>query len=138
MLKKPSVFGENLRKAREKQGLSVDDLAIAVGVPAESVALIESGKVRPSGTMMTKCAQALDVSLQALLLDISDQKHTWSPITPKPFRGLEECQFCHKQYHPMMRWTLGNTMIFVCLDKACQDKAWEAGFEQRPDLTPTR
>lgn len=136
MLKKTPVFGINLRAEREKQGLSIDDLAITLGVPSESVILIETGRVQPSGTLMVQCAQALDVSLQLLLLDGIDRD--FCPIIPKPWTGMEVCQFCDRSYHPMMRWTLGGTRIVVCDDQACQDKAWEAGFEQRPDLTPKR
>lgn len=136
MLKKPDVFCINVKKLREQRCLSVDDLALAVGIPAEGITRVEAGK-RPTGMMMLRIACALDVTLQALLL-ADDEEAGRCTIVPKPWHGLEECQFCDTSYHPMIRWTLGNTRIFVCGAQTCKDQAWEAGFEPRPDLTPKR
>lgn len=136
MLKKPDVFCINVKKLREERGMSVGDLAIAVGIPAEGITRVEAGK-RPNGAMMIAIARALDVSLQTLLLS-DDEESERCTIVPKPFHGMEECQFCDRVFHPMMRWTLGSTRIFVCGAQPCKDQAWEAGFEQRPDLTPVR
>jgi transcriptional regulator with XRE-family HTH domain len=136
MLKFPDPFCVNVKKLREQHGLSIDDLALAVGIPAEGITRVEAG-TRPSGLMMLKIACALDTSLQALQMP-DDEEVERCTIIPKPFHGLEECQFCERVYHPMMRWTLSGVKIFVCDAQACKDQAWEAGFEPRPDLTPSR
>jgi transcriptional regulator with XRE-family HTH domain len=139
VLKKPSLFGEHLRELRESRGMSPADLAEQCGMPVEAVQMIEAGTIKPNGNVMLRFAHVFEVSLQALLLGMNDTGGAvLTAIKPKPWGGLEVCQFCDTSYHPMMRWSLGSTRITVCHDKACQDKAWEAGFEQRPDLTPKR
>lgn len=70
------------------------------------------------------------------------------PVIPKPYQGIEECQFCDAKYHPMLRWSRGGTVITVCdswyhvmvgnPDPKCADQARAAGFEPRPDKTPSR
>ncbi len=137
MLKKPDIFGPNVKRAREAQGLAIHHLAISTGLPAEVIAMIETGQKRPAGVVMVRLAQALGVTLQFLLLPGGEESEDCT-IVPKPWHGLEECQFCDRVFHPMPRWTLGNTRIFMCDEKECQNRAWEAGFEPRPDLTPKR
>jgi transcriptional regulator with XRE-family HTH domain len=136
MLKKLDPFCLNVKKVRELRGMSVDDLAIAVGIPPEGITRVEAGK-RPTGVHMVAIACALNMTLQALLLPDAEETKCCT-IIPKPLQGLEECQFCERVFHPMPRWTLGSTRIFVCGKQECRNKAWEAGFEPRPDLTPKR
>lgn len=69
----------------------------------------------------------------------------------KRSKGIDICQYCGCQYHPMPRWTKGNQTICVCSDEyqmwkslgkdaptGCSEKAKEDGFTRRMDLTPRR
>ena len=55
--------GPEIRRLREKLGMSVDDLACKVGIHAQSVRRIEAGRRGAKLDMLLKIAEALDVRL---------------------------------------------------------------------------
>lgn len=61
-------IGENIKKHRNKLGLSQEDFAQKSGVKYTTLTKIESGVIKtPSVVMVGKIAKALDVSIEDLL-----------------------------------------------------------------------
>jgi transcriptional regulator with XRE-family HTH domain/Zn-dependent peptidase ImmA (M78 family) len=63
------MFGERLRLARKRAGLSLRDLAERIGneVSAQAISKYESGKMFPSSSVLVALSKALDVSLDFLM-----------------------------------------------------------------------
>jgi transcriptional regulator with XRE-family HTH domain len=63
------MFGERLKLARKRAGLSLRDLADRIGndVSAQAISKYESGKMLPSSSVLVALARALDVSLDFLM-----------------------------------------------------------------------
>lgn len=60
-------IGKKLREAREKQGLSRDELVKKAGITVNTLYKIETGKMpKPSFEIVKKLSQALDISLDEL------------------------------------------------------------------------
>ncbi len=63
-------FGEKLRTLRKQQGLTLKELALALGFTSHSYASeIETGKKRPSTEMIIKIADLFNVSVDQLVRD---------------------------------------------------------------------
>ncbi len=61
-------IGENIKKYRNKQGLSQEDFAKKSGVKYTTLTKIESNVIKkPSVLIMAKLAKALDVSIEDLI-----------------------------------------------------------------------
>ena len=61
-------IGENIKKHRNKSGLSQEDFAQKSGVKYTTLTKIESGVIKtPSVVMVGKIAKALGVSIEELL-----------------------------------------------------------------------
>ena len=61
-------IGENIKKYRNKQGLSQEDVAKKSGVKYTTLTKIESNVIKkPSVLIMAKLAKALSVSIEDLL-----------------------------------------------------------------------
>ena len=61
-------IGENIKKCRNKQGLSQEDFAKKSGVKYTTLTKIESSVIKkPSVLIMAKLAKALGVSIEELL-----------------------------------------------------------------------
>jgi Zn-dependent peptidase ImmA (M78 family)/DNA-binding XRE family transcriptional regulator len=63
------MFGDRLRLARKRAGLSLRELAerIGNGVSAQAISKYESGKMFPSSSVLVALGRALDVSLDFLM-----------------------------------------------------------------------
>jgi Zn-dependent peptidase ImmA (M78 family)/transcriptional regulator with XRE-family HTH domain len=63
------MFGERLKLARRRAGLSLRDLAERIGndVSAQAISKYESGKMFPSSSVLVSLGKALDVSLDFLM-----------------------------------------------------------------------
>jgi DNA-binding XRE family transcriptional regulator len=67
--------GDNpVRVWREYRGLAAGDLAKACGVTAAAISQIESGKRRPSITLLKRIAGTLDVDLESLVVTEGDSE----------------------------------------------------------------
>ena len=63
-----ATIGENIKRLRNKEGLSQDDLARKAGLKYSTLAKIEGDFVKKPGVqMMAKIAKALGVSVEDLL-----------------------------------------------------------------------
>jgi len=62
-----SDYASIIRKARERMGLSQDDLAQKVNEKASVIRLIESGKMKPNFMMSKKLEHALRVDLFTMI-----------------------------------------------------------------------
>ncbi|MFP4179568.1 MAG: helix-turn-helix domain-containing protein [Spirochaetaceae bacterium] len=60
-------IGRNLKKLREKHGITLSVLSEKCGVAKNMLTEIESGQVNPTIAMVWKIAQGLDVDINALL-----------------------------------------------------------------------
>jgi XRE family transcriptional regulator, regulator of sulfur utilization len=60
-------FGENLRRLRESQGLSIRSLAAMAEVGYVSIFRIEAGQQDPTLSMLKKIATTLNVSVSELI-----------------------------------------------------------------------
>ncbi|MDD5178009.1 MAG: multiprotein bridging factor aMBF1 [Candidatus Nanoarchaeia archaeon] len=59
-----SDFGERIRKARERKGLTQDKLALFLAEKEGTIHRIESGQLRPSDLLIKKLEQFLQISLK--------------------------------------------------------------------------
>ena len=59
-------LGANLRNAREKQGLSQEQVAEAVGITQPAYSYIESGFKNPSVATLVRLSNLLNVSMDEL------------------------------------------------------------------------
>lgn len=63
-------FGEKLRTLRKRRGISMRELAPALGLSAYSyISEIENGKKTPPTELVIKIARFFDVSTDQLLMD---------------------------------------------------------------------
>jgi transcriptional regulator with XRE-family HTH domain len=72
--------GKKLRYIREKQGLTLAQLAEQLGTNARQIWRWESGENDPSGEKMGQLARILNVSVD-YLLDLSDMPETSKPAS---------------------------------------------------------
>jgi transcriptional regulator with XRE-family HTH domain len=63
----PHDIGERIRKAREDQGMTQDQLAAAVGVSRSAVAQWETGRAGQVTTNLTRVASALGLGVEQLM-----------------------------------------------------------------------
>ena len=63
-----AAFGARLRSLRDQRGWTQANLAEAVGAYASQISKYESGEVMPEGETLAALADALDVSLDELVL----------------------------------------------------------------------
>lgn len=63
----PERFGENIRRYRQKQGITQKSLAYRAGLNRRSISALENGKHEPSASTILRLAGALDVTLEDLL-----------------------------------------------------------------------
>jgi transcriptional regulator with XRE-family HTH domain len=61
------IFAENLRKIRRKKGLTQEKLAEKANMSLQYLALLELGRKFPSGDMLERLANALDIETYELL-----------------------------------------------------------------------
>lgn len=66
-----SIFGEKLRELRKAHGLSQEALADEAGLHRTYIGGVERGERNPTLTTLKRIADALDLSLDNLLKDIS-------------------------------------------------------------------
>lgn len=64
-----STVAERVRRLREERGETQFSLATRAGVTPSTIARLESGKYQPRVGTLTRLAEALDVSLAALIGD---------------------------------------------------------------------
>jgi len=67
-MKRKRRLGELIRLRREASGLSQRELGRSVGVTASHLAFIESGRRRPSYSLLFRLARSLQLNQQELLL----------------------------------------------------------------------
>src|SRR5208337_3297152 len=86
------MFGERLRLARKRAGLSLRDLADRIGndVSAQAISKYESGKMFPSSSVLVALGKALDVSLDFLmsnqvagLVGVEFRKHSGTSVAER-------------------------------------------------------
>jgi len=87
MKEKEKTFGEMVKRRRETLALSQRDLARSVGVKASYIAYIESGRRRPSLSLLRRLADTLGLNgEQVLMLAYPEAKALVSPHKePEPF-----------------------------------------------------
>jgi len=61
------IFAENLRKIRRKKGLTQEKLAEKANMSLQYLALLEIARKFPSGEMLERLANALDIETYELL-----------------------------------------------------------------------
>jgi len=61
------IFAENLRKIRREKGLTQEKLAEKANMSLQYLALLEIGRKFPSGEMLERLANALDIETYELL-----------------------------------------------------------------------
>ena len=69
MMEKNKEFASKMKSIRERQNMTIEELAEASGVKLEVLQAIENGEVIPSLTPLTKMARALGVRLGTFLDD---------------------------------------------------------------------
>ena len=64
------AFGENLRAARLRRGLSHEDLSVRAGIDVATVYRLENGDRQPRLPTILRLAEALDISASDLLRNL--------------------------------------------------------------------
>jgi transcriptional regulator with XRE-family HTH domain len=64
---RPNTFGQNLRVARRRKGISQDDLARGSGVDRTAISTYERGRREPNLRTIVRLAQALEIAPAELL-----------------------------------------------------------------------
>ena len=86
------VIGQNVKKEREKVGLTQDQFSEMIGLGTKSLSAVERGTVGVSLTTLRKICTTLSISCDALLFgtqeknDVSELSARLSLLTPKQFR----------------------------------------------------
>ena len=62
------ILGKELRKIREKRGLSQKGLAERVGKTHQAIQFVEAGKIKFNVYFLMKMAEALDVSVPVMCM----------------------------------------------------------------------
>jgi transcriptional regulator with XRE-family HTH domain len=60
-------FGQSIREVREREGVSVADLAARTGIDALRIHAIEAGQIDPAFDVMVALADGIGVRLSALI-----------------------------------------------------------------------
>jgi transcriptional regulator with XRE-family HTH domain len=60
-------FGQSIRQVREREGISVAELATRAGVDAQQIKALEAGRFDPPFDMMIALADGIGVRLSALI-----------------------------------------------------------------------
>lgn len=60
-------FGQTIRQVREREGVSVADLAARTGIDPEQINAIEAGQIDPAFDVMMAMADGIGVRLSALI-----------------------------------------------------------------------
>lgn len=84
------VIGARIREAREKTKLTQKALAEEVGVSGAAINQFESGKKKPSSTVLARLAVVLEVSTDFLLGASDDQNIFISDNVAGAFRDFKE------------------------------------------------
>ena len=69
------IFGERLKKIRQKRGVTQESLAKIVSISPSSISLYERGIREPNLSMLISIAKALDVSTDYLLGLTNNEYH---------------------------------------------------------------
>lgn len=72
------IIATNIKNLRIKKGITQKDLASAINVAASQYGRIELGKVMPSLNSLLKIAKILDVTIESLVYENKNVKHTVS------------------------------------------------------------
>jgi len=66
-------LGEKVRMLRKRRGMTIKNLAVALGFPSHSyVSEIETGKKKPSTELIIKLADLFQVTVEQLVRDECD------------------------------------------------------------------
>ena len=68
-------FGANVRRLREKRGISQEAFGFAAGIDRTYVSGVERGRRNPTLTVANKFADGLGVPLWRLFTDDSEARH---------------------------------------------------------------
>jgi transcriptional regulator with XRE-family HTH domain len=60
-------FGQTIRQVREREGVSVAELAARTGIDAQQINAIEAGRLDPALDAMLALAEGIGVRLSALI-----------------------------------------------------------------------
>lgn len=64
------LIGKQIQKAREKSGLSQEQLAERIGLSSSAISMIERGARAPSLESFVKILNALEASADVVLMDV--------------------------------------------------------------------
>lgn len=73
-----SNYAEIIRNARQKKGLTREQLGFNIGEPTNAIARIENGELRPSDKVAKKLEKELDISLFEEVKKVTSQQNTAS------------------------------------------------------------
>ncbi|MFJ6654213.1 helix-turn-helix domain-containing protein [Microbacterium sp. NPDC091313] len=84
----PLTIGRRIRHLRTRRGLTLDDLATAVGRAPSQISMIENGRREPKLTMLQSLARALGTNLDTLLSsEPLDERATMEIALERAMRG---------------------------------------------------
>ena len=96
------VLAEEVRRRRKKQGLSLEQLAAASGVSRSMISKIERAEAVPSTTVLSRLAEALEVTFSRLMAPAEEREITLIPASRQPVLRDEASGFLRRCLSPVL------------------------------------
>lgn len=110
------MLGENIRNARQKQGMTQEELAVRLHVVRQTVSKWEKNLSVPDVQCLQELAQVLQVSVSALLGAEAEQaqgSETENQIANQLARISEQMAIKNQRAHTLGKWLKGILLAFL-------------------------
>ena len=129
------MLNENLSRVRKERGLTQEALAIKLNVVRQTVSKWEKGTAVPDADTLCRIADALDVSIAALLGDSEYEEQQDIGSIAKALAQINE-QLAIRNRHAATVWKV-LCLIFLCVIGVLLAKAhWGTNYENSAILLP--
>ncbi|MCJ2135812.1 helix-turn-helix domain-containing protein [Methylobacterium sp. J-026] len=96
------VLAEEIRRRRKKRDLSLEALAAVSGVSRSMISKIERGEAVPSTAVLSRLAEALDVTFSRLMAPATDLEVLLIPASRQPVLRDEASGFLRRCLSPVL------------------------------------
>ena len=122
------MFNENLSKVRKERGLTQEALAIKLNVVRQTVSKWEKGTAVPDADTLCRIADALDVSIAALLGDPKYEEQQDTAAIAKALAQINE-QLAVKNRHTATVWKILCLISLIIAGILLGKAIWETNRE---------
>ena len=129
------MLNENLSKARKERGLTQEALAIKLNVVRQTVSKWEKGTAVPDADTLCRIADALDVSIAALLGDSECEEQQDTAAIAKALAQINE-QIAIRNRHTATVWKVFCLISLIVIGVLLGKGHWETNHEDSAILLP--